>query len=381
VGVRLLLFALMVALVACAAKKPEKKEPLGLLPSAVTSAVPQWIPFKIRAGERVEADQREGRLLELRRLTTDGTSDAAAWHPDGRHLIYESGRSAASCGQLYSVDLGSGESRRISPEAGWASSGVVASGGTKVLFAFAETATPPCSPFGSELRWTLPHCSIVSAEQGAAPRALVQSSAYDAELSATPDGSQLVFTSMRDGDPELYLAAGDGSGVTRITDAPGYDGSARFSPDGAKLVWQAERLADDSLDLYKEQLASGQLMPRSLHIVLAGSRGQHPRVVAVGGRYNITPTFMPDSRRLLFASDIDDAPGADGPHNFELYLVDPDGPVTASGGPRLERITYFDGYDGSARLSPDGRHVVFTSSRLATKPGGTDLFIARWRAD
>ena len=133
----------MGALVACAAKKPENKEPLGQLPSAVTTAVPEWIPFKFRAGARAEADPREGRLLELRRLTSDGTSDAAVWHPDGRRLLYESGRSAASCGQLYSLDLGSGETRRISPEGGWASSAAVGSGGTKVLFAFAKTAKPP----------------------------------------------------------------------------------------------------------------------------------------------------------------------------------------------------------------------------------------------
>jgi len=95
------------------------------------------------------------------------------------------------------------------------------------------------------------------------------------------------------------------------------------------------------------------------------------------GKRNISPSFFADSRRVLFASNRDEGPSPDRP-NFELYAIDPDGPATMTGGPRLERLTYHDGFDGAPRFSPDGRHLVFTSSRSATEPEATDLFVALW---
>ena len=45
--------------------------------------------------------------------------------------------------------------------------------------------------------------------------------------------ASIVFTSLREGDLDLYLMNADGSGVTRLTDQLGYDGGAFFSWDGA----------------------------------------------------------------------------------------------------------------------------------------------------
>ena len=60
---------------ACGAAEAEKKEPMGLLPSATTTAEPSWVPFGIRAGRSVESDARETRLVELRQLTFDGATE------------------------------------------------------------------------------------------------------------------------------------------------------------------------------------------------------------------------------------------------------------------------------------------------------------------
>ena len=58
--------------------------------------------------------------------------------------------------------------------------------------------------------------------------------------------------------------------------------------------------------------------------------------------------------------------------NFELWMINPDG----SG---LERITNSDGFDGFPMFSPDGKLLVFASSR-GLPPGTreTDLYLARW---
>ena len=66
-------FLLAPCQLACGARHtPDEKKPLGVLPTAVTTAEPLWIPERILAGAPHEADARESRLAELRRLTSPG---------------------------------------------------------------------------------------------------------------------------------------------------------------------------------------------------------------------------------------------------------------------------------------------------------------------
>ena len=82
---------------------------------------------------------------------------------------------------------------------------------------------------------------------------------------------------------------------------------------------------------------------------------------------------------MIFASDMDAAPPSGGrAPNFDLYVIDPDGPATATGGPAVERVTFAEGFDSSPRFSPDGRYLAFTSSLRGGEPGATNVFVARW---
>ncbi len=57
--------------------------------------------------------------------------------------------------------------------------------------------------------------------------------------------------------------------------------------------------------------------------------------------------------------------------NFDLYAID-------ENGDSLERITYFDGFDGFPMFSSDGKYLVFSSNRNQAKPGDTNIFICEW---
>jgi TolB protein len=57
--------------------------------------------------------------------------------------------------------------------------------------------------------------------------------------------------------------------------------------------------------------------------------------------------------------------------NFELYAVNIDGS-------NLERITYSPAFDGFPVFSPDGKKLVFSSNRNASRPHETNVFIADW---
>ena len=57
--------------------------------------------------------------------------------------------------------------------------------------------------------------------------------------------------------------------------------------------------------------------------------------------------------------------------DFDLWAVNTDGT-------NLERITFFQGFDGFPMFSPNGKYIVFASNRNQAKQGDTNVFIAEW---
>ena len=68
---------------------------------------------------------------------------------------------------------------------------------------------------------------------------------YDAETTITLDGKKLVFTSMRDGDLDIYTMNADGNNVKRLTNELGYDGGPFWSYDGKQIVYRAHHPKTD----------------------------------------------------------------------------------------------------------------------------------------
>ncbi len=368
---------------------------MGILPSAETDADPQWVPYRIGAGRSIDADPRERHLEALRRLTFDGKSARASWHPDSRHIVFES-YADGGCGQIVRMDLGSGRVEQLTKTPGAARAATFA--GERVIYAHSPKAQPPCSSAVSLLGWPQTTGDLRAHPlDGGSPSALFPDPAHDGAPSASPDGTQLVFSSTRDGDPEIYLADLGAQTLRRITEAPGYDAEPRFSPDGTKIVWQAHRpspsniviaAADAAADDAPEVTAAPaplrrpETAPATTQIAIAGAHGQHPRLVTPAGNRDLSPTFLHDSRRILFASDLDADPNDVGlERNFELYIVDPDAPPGPDGQPTRQRVSYHDGFDGQPQLSPDGRYLLFTSSRQGESGEQVDLSVARWVED
>jgi hypothetical protein len=64
----------------------------------------------------------------------------------------------------------------------------------------------------------------------------------------SPDGSQIAFTSDRDGDQEIYVMRPDGTGLARVTENPAQDFSPAYSADGSRIVFVSDR--DGNQELY-----------------------------------------------------------------------------------------------------------------------------------
>lgn len=217
--------------------------------------------------------------------------------------------------------------------------------------------------------WSLyPGFDIYQARaDGSGIRPLTKSPRYDAEATIRADGA-IVFTSLRDGDLDIYRMDKNGRNAKRLTTDIGYDGGPFWSADGKQIVFRAfhpqtEQEKADYLNLLKDDL----IRPTKLDLWIMDENGGNKRQVTRNGKANFAPFFFPDGKRIIFASNMDDPKG----RNFEIYVINVDGTG-------LERITFNETFDGFPMFSPDGRKLVFASNRNDVKQGDTNVFIADW---
>src|SRR5436190_9367020 len=70
---------------------------------------------------------------------------------------------------------------------------------------------------------------------------LTNNTASDSEPVWSPDGSQIVFTSNRPGNFEIYKMNADGTGQTRLTNKAAFDADPSWSADGTQIVFASDR--------------------------------------------------------------------------------------------------------------------------------------------
>jgi Tol biopolymer transport system component len=203
---------------------------------------------------------------------------------------------------------------------------------------------------------------------GSELKRLTDSPGYDAEAAVSPDGKRIVFTSMRDGDLELYTMNADGGEVRRLTTAKGYDGGPFFSSDGTKIVYRAYHPKTEAeLREYDDLLARGLTRPSRMEIFVMDADGSNRRQLTDNGAANFAPFMHPNGRQLIFSSNVHDPAR----RSFALYLINLD-----RGG--MERVTYGDTFASFPMFSPDGTKLVFASHRNRKLAGEINVFIADW---
>ncbi|MBI4446057.1 MAG: PD40 domain-containing protein [Acidobacteria bacterium] len=314
----------------------------------------------------------ERHLRNLRQLT-DGYENAEAYFDfDGQRLIYQSTRPPYACDQIWVYELSSETEYLVSTGKGRATCAYFLPGGNEVIYSSTHAGGDHCPPkpgFERGYVWPIyPEYDIYKADRsGKIPQRLTQVEGYDAEATVSPDGTKIVFTSVRDGDLELYSMNVDGSDVRRLTHEPGYDGGAFYSPDSRKIVFRASRPAPEEVGSYFQLLKENLIRPNRLEIFVMDADGSNKRQLTQNGAANFAPFFHPSGAKVIFSSNLHDPKG----RNFDLYLINLDGTG-------LERITYHPQFDSFPMFSPDGRKLVFASNRNAKKEGETNVFLADW---
>jgi len=362
-----LITAMAIAAISCAHPLPEStastsSPKAGATPIPSTAVVADSL---IRPGET--------HFAHLWQITFGGENAEGYFSADGRKLIWQSTHGDWPCDQEYVMDLKTGASHRVSTGTGRTTCGYFFDQDREVLFASTHAASDSCPPrpdYSQGYVWPVYDGYDIWAANvdGSHLRRLTNTPGYDAEGVVSNDGEWLLFTSMRDGDLDLYKMHLDGSHLTRLTRREGYDGGGWFSRDGKWICWRAYYPTDSELVDYRALLAKRLVRPLRMNLWVARSDGSQPRQVTNQPGASFAPYFTPDGKQLIYASNYENPHG----RNFDLYLVSVEGgepqPVT--------RDTDFDGFP---MFSPDGRILVFASNRGGKVRGETNLFLAEWR--
>ena len=329
--------------------------------------------FEVTAGTPIAADPREVHLKNIRQLTYDGENAEAYWSFDGKKLSFQRTGAGGGCDQIYTLDLATGDTTRISNGTGRTTCSYFYPAGDRLLYASTHKNDPSCPAkpdFSRGYVWPVyPTYDIFVADQsGNILTQLTDSPGYDAEATISPKGDRIIFTSSRDNDLELYTMNLDGSDVRRVTNRLGYDGGAFFSPDGSKIVWRAQypETPAEQAD-YRALLAEGLIRPTVLELWVANADGSDAHQITHLGKASFAPFFHPSGQKIIFSSNMDDPQGRD----FDIYMIGVDGTG-------LERLTYTPGFDGFPMFSPDGRWLAFGSNRNPSHEGNTNVFVAEW---
>ncbi|MEW5974349.1 MAG: hypothetical protein AB1898_00960 [Acidobacteriota bacterium] len=318
------------------------------------------------------ADEREVHLKNLRQLTFGGENAEAYFSFDGKRLIFQSTREGYECDQIFTMNLDGSHVRRVSTGKGRTTCSYFLKDGQSFIYSsthFNNESCPPKPDFSQGYVWAIyPDFDIYRSDFAGGLTRLTDAPGYDAEATVAPDGSRIVFTSVRDGDLDLYSMNPDGSDIRRLTRTLGYDGGAFYSPDSRQIVYRAHHpKTSEEVDRYKTLLKQGLIEPRSLEIFVMQADGSNSVQVTRNGAANFCPYFHPNGRQILFSSNLGDPKG----RNFDLYLINLDGTG-------LKQITFNETFDGFPMFSPDGTRLVFASNRNAKVRGETNIFLAEW---
>lgn len=315
----------------------------------------------------------EKHLRNIKQLTFGGENAEAYFSADGKKLIFQSTREGYPCDQIFEMNIDGTGVRELSTGKGRTTCSYFFPNGKRYLYSSTHEASPDCPPKPDYSRgyvWAIyPSYDIFSAKPDRSDlKNITRSPGYDAEATIAPNGKRIVFTSMRDGDLDIYTMDMDGKNVKRLTNEVGYDGGPFWSYDSQWIVYRAHHpKSEKDVADYKALLKENLIRPTTLDIWVMKADGSGKQQVTRNGKANFAPFFFPDGKRIIFSSNMDDPKG----RNFDLYVVNLDGTG-------LERITNYGEFDGFPMFTADGKKLVFASNRHGKVRGDTNIFIADW---
>lgn len=335
----------------------------------------QIILFSLLVGAAAQTPPPEGNHLKnVRQLTFGGQNAEAYWSPDGKRLVFQSTRDPHQCDQIFVMNAADGSGvRLVSTGKGRTTCGYFLKDNKSILYASTHEGSSACPPPPDRSKgyvWAVfPTYDIfVTGENGKAPVKITTAPGYDAEATVNWKKNKIIYTSMASGDLELWEMQPDGSGKRQLTRREGYDGGAVYSRDGSRIVWRATDPNNAAvMAKYKELIKESLTEPMKMELFAADAGGKNIQQLTRFGCASFAPTFTPDGRRIVFASNRHDCDG----RKFELFMINVDGTG-------LKQLTNFGGFVSFPEFSPDGKKLVFSSDYGAKSRYEFNIFVADW---
>lgn len=322
----------------------------------------------------------ESHFKNVEQLTFGGDNAEAYWSFDGKWLVFQrtSVKDGIPCDQIYAGKIpAKGEKfdyTLVSTGKGRTTCPFFTKEGN-IIYASTHKGNSECPPVPDRSKWGNKYIwpiyssfDIFSTDKnGKNVKQVTNTLGYDAEATVSADGRKMIFTSMRDGDLDLYIMDLKTGRTNRITNTQGYDGGAWFSKDGKKIIWRASRPKSEAeIKEYEDLLKEGLVAPTQMEVWTADANGKNAKQVTALGGANWAPNFLPDGN-IIFCSNYEYKRG----FPFNMYIMKKEGAD-------IQKISHDGGFDAFPMFSPDGKKIVFCSNRNNGGTRDTNIFIADW---
>ena len=173
----------------------------------------------------------------------------------------------------------------------------------------------------------------------------------NAEAYFSFDGKQIIFQSTRSPYKcdQIFTMNIDGSSVKMVSTGRGRTTCGYFLPDGQRIIYSSTHLGSPDCPPVPDQ-SLGYVWPlyRTFDIYSARPDGTDLKRLTTANGYDAENTVSPDGKKIVFTSTRDG--------DLELYDMNVDGT-------QQRRLTNSPGYDGGAFHSQDSQWIVWRAGR------------------
>ena len=181
----------------------------------------------------------------------------------------------------------------------------------------------------------------------------------------SPDMRTIIYQAVRGENPfyQIFTQALDGGSLRLVSPGRGRTTCAYFRPDGKKVIFasshldphvdatedaERKRLAEEAADPSKRRRRYEWVFDEHMEIFEADPDGSNLKRLTTSPGYDAEGSYSPDGKQIVFCS----TRGGDA----DLYIMNADG----SG---VRQLVKAPGYDGGPFFSPDGKQIIFRSDR------------------